>query len=127
MEGDAEPAESASPPEAASPRRGLIEELRRRNVLRVGTAYGVAAWLIVQVTATVAPAFELPPVVLRTVILLAVLGLIGACVFAWRYDMTPLGLERAAPPADPTIEELEVRRRTRRALTRFTIAPRSWR
>lgn len=30
----------------------LLTELRRRNVFRVGAAYGVVAWLLIQVAAT---------------------------------------------------------------------------
>jgi hypothetical protein len=33
----------------------LLEELRRRKVFKVGAAYLVVAWLLIQVTATVAP------------------------------------------------------------------------
>jgi TolB-like protein/Tfp pilus assembly protein PilF len=37
-----------------------FEELKRRNVLRVGAAYLIVAWLVVQVVATIAPILELP-------------------------------------------------------------------
>ena len=40
--------------------RGFIEELRRRNVFRVGVAYVVAGWLIVQVADIAADAFNAP-------------------------------------------------------------------
>lgn len=35
----------------------LYAELNRRNVIRVATAYVVAAWLVIQVVETVLPAF----------------------------------------------------------------------
>ena len=34
----------------------LFKELKRRNVFRVGIAYSVAAWLLIQVTDIVFPA-----------------------------------------------------------------------
>jgi hypothetical protein len=35
----------------------LYNELKRRNVIRVGVAYIVAAWLVIQVVETIFPAF----------------------------------------------------------------------
>jgi hypothetical protein len=34
----------------------LIEELKRRNVFRVGAAYVLLGWVVIQVTDTVTPA-----------------------------------------------------------------------
>ena len=39
---------------------GLLVELRRRHVIRVGGFYAVAAWLLVQVAATLEGALNLP-------------------------------------------------------------------
>ena len=75
-------------------RRGLLAELRRRNVIRVAGFYLVAAWLIVQVAETVLPAFDIPGWVLRAIILVLALGFIPAAVFAWVYELTPDGLKR---------------------------------
>ena len=38
----------------------LITELKRRNVFRVGTAYLVLGWVVIQVTATVSPDLNFP-------------------------------------------------------------------
>jgi hypothetical protein len=38
----------------------LFAELKRRNVFRVGAAYLVVAWLLVQVSDTLVPALRLP-------------------------------------------------------------------
>ncbi len=40
---------------------GLVAELKRRNVLKVGAAYVVVAWLVVQAASIAFPAFEAPP------------------------------------------------------------------
>lgn len=48
--------------------------LRHHWLVRFAIAYAVVAWLIVQVAATVGPAFELPSWFLRAVIVAAVMG-----------------------------------------------------
>jgi len=55
----------------------LIAELRQWHVFRVAAGYGVAAWLLVQVTATVGPAFDFPHWVLRAVVLAVIVGFLS--------------------------------------------------
>ena len=51
----------------------FFAELKRRNVLRVGAAYVVAAWLVIQVVETILPAFGFGDVAVRyTTIVLAI-------------------------------------------------------
>jgi len=38
----------------------LVDELKRRNVFRVGAAYVMLGWVVIQVTDTVSPALNLP-------------------------------------------------------------------
>ena len=59
----------------------LMAELRQWHVFRVAAAYGVAAWLLVQVTATVGPAFDLPDWVLRAVVLAVIVGFLATMAF----------------------------------------------
>lgn len=60
--------------------------LRHHSLIRFAAAYGVIAWLIVQIAATVGPAFELPTWFLRAVIGSALLGFFlllgGAAIIA---------------------------------------------
>jgi adenylate cyclase len=72
----------------------FFDELRRRNVLRIGGLYLVGAWLVVQVTSTVLPAFEFPGWVLRAVITVLSIGFVPALVFSWAFELTPEGLKR---------------------------------
>ena len=72
----------------------VFSELKRRNVLRVGTAYGVVSWLILQVLDVIAPILLLPDWVSRLVLLLIAVGFIPALVFAWAFELTPEGLKR---------------------------------
>ena len=74
--------------------RAFFVELKRRRVFRVAAAYAVVAWVMVQVVATVLPAFGLPTWTLRLVIVLAVLGFPVAVALAWAFDLTPEGVER---------------------------------
>lgn len=43
----------------------FFREFQRRNVIRVGAAYAVGAWLVIQVAATIGPILELPNEVIR--------------------------------------------------------------
>ena len=71
----------------------LLQELQRRNVIRVATAYVVAAWLIVQVAETTFEAFELGPETLRLVIIVLAIGFLPAVIAAWVLEWTPDGLK----------------------------------
>jgi hypothetical protein len=72
----------------------FFSELRRRNVFRVGIAYVVVAWLLLQISDTLVPALHLPEWFLSGVALLLVLGFPVALIFAWAYELTPEGLKK---------------------------------
>ena len=72
----------------------LIEELKRRNVIRMAGLYLVAAWLTVQVSSTVLPMFDAPAWVPRAIVILLVIGFVPAMVFAWVFELTPQGVKR---------------------------------
>jgi len=46
----------------------FFSELKRRNVIRVGIAYLVAAWLLLQIVDVLAPLLDLPDWVGRLVV-----------------------------------------------------------
>jgi TolB-like protein/Flp pilus assembly protein TadD len=69
-------------------------ELKRRNVYKVGGAYAVVAWLLMQVASQIFPFFEIPNWVVRLVILLLVIGFPIALITAWAFEMTPEGIKR---------------------------------
>ena len=68
----------------------LFEELKRRNVLRVGTAYIVSAWLIIQVVETILPAFGFGAAALRNITIALAIGFVPTVVFAWVFEFTPI-------------------------------------
>ena len=72
----------------------FFEELKRRNVVRVGIAYIIAAWLLLQLTEVLIELLDLPDVAGRFIVLLLVIGFIPALIFAWAFEMTPDGLKR---------------------------------
>jgi TolB-like protein/Tfp pilus assembly protein PilF len=70
----------------------ILAELRKRRVFQVAVGYLAAAWLLVQVTATILPAFDLPVWALRFVVLLFALGFPIALLMAWSLQLTPDGV-----------------------------------
>ncbi len=76
----------------------LFAQLKRRNVLKVGAAYLIAAWLLIQVAATLAPQLQLPDWAPRLVTLLLMLGFPIALLMAWFLEHTPEGF-RVEPAA----------------------------
>lgn len=72
----------------------FFEELKRRNVIRVGIAYAVTAWVLAQVAEFAFETFGAPEWVLRSVVVVLALGLPLALLFAWAFEMTPEGLKR---------------------------------
>lgn len=71
----------------------FFEELRRRNVVRVGIAYLVAAWLLIQVFETIFPAFGFGDAALRNVVIVLAIGFPLVLIFSWVYELTPEGLK----------------------------------
>jgi TolB-like protein/Tfp pilus assembly protein PilF len=72
----------------------LLRELKRRNVFRVGAAYVVLAWLLIQVSDTVLPRLQLPEWSVTLVIALLSLGFPVVLFFAWAFEYTPEGLKK---------------------------------
>ena len=72
----------------------FVQELKRRNVFRVGVAYMIIAWLLLQVSDTLVPALHLPEWFQSGVALLLILGFPLALFFAWAFELTPDGLKK---------------------------------
>jgi TolB-like protein/Tfp pilus assembly protein PilF len=71
-------------------------ELKRRNVVKVGVAYLIVAWVVAQASGLLLPAFEAPPWILRVIVLLLAIGFVISLVVAWVYELTPEGVKRTA-------------------------------
>ena len=72
----------------------LYNELKRRNVIRVGIAYIVAAWLIIQVAETIFPLFGYGDTPARIVVIALAIGFPLFLVFSWVFEFTAQGLKR---------------------------------
>jgi TolB-like protein len=72
----------------------FLNELKRRNVLRVGAAYVVTAWLVIQVVETIFPAFGFGNAAIRYVTIAFAIGLLPALIVAWVFEWTPEGLKK---------------------------------
>jgi len=72
----------------------LFNELKRRNVFKVGVAYIVIAWLVAQVLQLVFESFGTPDWVMKTVLVLLATGLPFVLFFAWAFEITPEGIKR---------------------------------
>jgi len=72
----------------------LFEELKRRNVFKVGTAYAVLAWILAQITDVFLEPFGAPGWVIKTILLVLMAGFPMALFFAWAFEMTPEGIKK---------------------------------
>lgn len=72
----------------------FFSELKRRNVYKVAVAYGVVAWLLIQIATATFPVLEIPNIVTKLVIVVVILGFPIALVVAWAFEMTPEGMKR---------------------------------
>ena len=72
----------------------LYEELKQRNVVRVGIAYVVIGWFLAQIAEFAFENFGAPDWVLKSVVVVLMLGLPLALFFAWVYEITPEGVKK---------------------------------
>ena len=71
----------------------LFEELKRRNVFRVGLAYAISAWILLQVVDLVLENISAPEWVMQVFMLAVAIGFPIALIFAWAFEMTPDGIK----------------------------------
>lgn len=74
----------------------LFEELKRRNVFRVGIAYVLGAWVSLQIVDFALQVIAAPDWILQVFFLAALLGLVAALIAAWIFEVTPEGIRREA-------------------------------
>jgi len=72
----------------------FFSELKRRNVFKVGIAYIVLAWVMIQVVDTAVPALHLPEWIITAVFLFGLIGFPFAIFFAWAFEITPDGVKK---------------------------------
>jgi TolB-like protein len=72
----------------------FFQELKRRNVIRVGIAYAVTSWLIVQVSDVVIDNIGAPHWLFKAILLLLAIGFPLVMIFAWAFELTPEGIKK---------------------------------
>jgi adenylate cyclase len=72
----------------------FFQELKRRNVVRMGIAYGVVAWVLLQFIDFALEVIDAPGWILQVFVLTAAIGLPIVLIFSWVFEMTPEGLKR---------------------------------
>lgn len=73
---------------------GLFAEMSRRRVFRVGIAYAIAAWLLLQIGEVTFDFLEVPIWAGKLLIVFLVLGFPIALILAWAFELTPEGVKR---------------------------------
>ena len=71
----------------------LIKELKRRNVFKVGIAYAVTTWILLQLTDVVTGILNLPEWAPQLILLILLVGFIPALILAWAFELTPEGVK----------------------------------
>ncbi len=99
----------------------LIDELKRRNVFRVGAAYIALSWLMIQVIETLFPLFDFSDAAARSVVLILAIGFVPAMIFAWVFELTPEGLKRDAEVDHDSTVSKRITRRLDRLITLFLV------
>jgi TolB-like protein len=74
----------------------FVAELKRRNVVRVGIAYVLMGWVLLQGADFVLDLIGAPEWVIRVFALAVIIGLPIALFFAWAFELTPEGIKREA-------------------------------
>ena len=72
----------------------FLQELKRRNVVKVGIAYAVTTWILMQLTDVVAEILALPEWAPKLILLILLVGFIPALIMAWAFELTPEGIKR---------------------------------
>jgi len=70
------------------------KELSRRNVVKVGIAYAVAAWLIIHPVDIIFPILHLPEWSITLVTAFLIICFPFVLIFSWVYEVTPKGLKK---------------------------------
>jgi TolB-like protein len=72
----------------------FIEELKRRNVFRVGIAYVLLGWVVMQAADFALDLIDAPNWIIQVFFIAGLIGLPFALFFAWAFEVTPEGIKR---------------------------------
>ncbi|MEQ9563482.1 MAG: hypothetical protein RLN69_13265, partial [Woeseiaceae bacterium] len=66
--------------------------MRRRNVLRVATAYALVAWIIIEAGSVLLPTFGASERFFQLYVVAVIAGFVVAVILAWVFEWTPDGV-----------------------------------
>src|SRR5262245_23251014 len=93
-------------------------ELKRRNVYRVGVAYVLTGWLLIQIASTIlVTTLQSPAWMMKVFVAAVALGLPVALVLSWAFEITPEGVKWT----DEVAPNKSIARRTGRKLVGLTV------
>ena len=72
----------------------ILGEMKRRNVFRIGMAYIVASWVVIQIGEIIATNFGAPPWVMGVLITFVIAGLPIVLFFTWTFAITTDGIRK---------------------------------
>jgi TolB-like protein len=72
----------------------IVQELKRRNVIRVGLAYVLFGWVVLQGADFALDLIGAPNWVIQALSITVASGLPIALIFAWAFELTPEGIKR---------------------------------
>ena len=97
-------------------KKGFIQQLNDRGVIRVAGLYIALTWLTLQIADVLFPAFDIPDSVLRYVVFAAAAGFPLVCLLSWFYEITDTGIV-----SEESLQEQNAPRVNKRGLTTTTI------
>ena len=97
----------------------FFNELKRRNVFRMGIAYVVVAWVLLQAIDFALDIISAPNWVLQVFLLAALVGLPIVLIFSWVFEMTPEGIKLESKIAPDESETLHTGRKLDRTIIIF--------
>jgi adenylate cyclase len=113
------PASGSTPPShSVHIKFKFLEQLKRRNVVRVAILYVVVCYLILEPFGLLVHVLALPEWIGRTVVVLMAVGFPAVLLFAWVYEITPEGLKQTVE-VDP---QRSIRKLTGQRLNRAIVA-----
>jgi TolB-like protein/Flp pilus assembly protein TadD len=74
--------------------REFFQQLQKRRVIKVGIAYLIVAWVVLQLADVIFPALQMPEWSTSLVLGLLIVGFPLALVLSWLFDITPGGIHR---------------------------------
>ncbi len=72
----------------------FFNELKRRNVFRVGIAYLIGSWLLAQIAELLLDTFKAPDWTMQFIVVVLMIGFPITLFFAWAFELTPDGIKR---------------------------------